>query len=435
MKVTKVSKAIALALLVGSGTASAITNVENNATIPFSFSNPGARSLAMGGAFVGAADDATAAFSNPAGLTRLGLDQQLAVEFRHNEYDTPFVGGGGFTSNPFSTAGLDYRSRSSDSNHVAYLAWVLPRDGWSVALFRHELVDFGNRTTTNVVQANGANFLFPFTTQTNLDIESIGASFAYDISEQLSLGLGVIRYDFDIDSMAVRYNAAFTTPTFGAAQTGSDNDIGFNAGLLFKATDGVSIGLTYRSDVDFRYTAGNCVGAAVSAAGCADLAAGSLRTGFKTPSQLAVGLSWRATDQLLLNLDVHHVAYSNLSEGIVSQFDANAGTQEAAFGERINYLEFDDAIEPRFGMEYTLLTDNPVLLRFGMWHEEVHTLRHTADADQFGTFADAALFSAGTDEMHWTGGVGWVLGSFQVDVGVDISKNQDTISASGVWRF
>ena len=39
--------------------------------IQFDFLNPGARSLALGSAFVGLADDATAAWVNPAGLMEL----------------------------------------------------------------------------------------------------------------------------------------------------------------------------------------------------------------------------------------------------------------------------------------------------------------------------------------------------------------------------
>jgi len=39
--------------------------------LQMSFSDPGARSMGLGGAFVALADDATAAFSNPAGLVQL----------------------------------------------------------------------------------------------------------------------------------------------------------------------------------------------------------------------------------------------------------------------------------------------------------------------------------------------------------------------------
>ena len=39
--------------------------------VDFDFSQPGARSRGIGSAFVGAADDATAAVTNPAGLVQL----------------------------------------------------------------------------------------------------------------------------------------------------------------------------------------------------------------------------------------------------------------------------------------------------------------------------------------------------------------------------
>ena len=58
-----------------------ISATEINAGIVFNFSAPGARSLALGGAFVGLADDATAAYVNPAGLTLLSRPQ-LSTEVR-----------------------------------------------------------------------------------------------------------------------------------------------------------------------------------------------------------------------------------------------------------------------------------------------------------------------------------------------------------------
>ena len=58
------------------------------ATIQFSFSNPGARSLGLGGAFVALADDATAAWANPAGLVQIA-NSEVSVEFRHWSYSTP----------------------------------------------------------------------------------------------------------------------------------------------------------------------------------------------------------------------------------------------------------------------------------------------------------------------------------------------------------
>ena len=47
------------------------TDIESLSGLQFNFGNPGARSLGMGGAFLGLADDASAAEANPAGLTIL----------------------------------------------------------------------------------------------------------------------------------------------------------------------------------------------------------------------------------------------------------------------------------------------------------------------------------------------------------------------------
>ena len=45
------------------------------------FTNPGARSIGLGGAFAAIADDATAAFANPAGLVQI-LRPEISIELR-----------------------------------------------------------------------------------------------------------------------------------------------------------------------------------------------------------------------------------------------------------------------------------------------------------------------------------------------------------------
>jgi hypothetical protein len=54
-------------------------------SLEFSFSNPGARSLGFGGAFVALADDATAAFANPAGIVQIAKPE-LSLEGRAWSY-------------------------------------------------------------------------------------------------------------------------------------------------------------------------------------------------------------------------------------------------------------------------------------------------------------------------------------------------------------
>src|SRR5436305_11753587 len=102
--------AIGIALM-GASSAYAITDSETNASIPFNLSAPGARSMGMGGAFLGLADVATAAYTNPAGLTQL-VTPEVSAEARHTSYSIPYANGGNAAIDPFSASGVG----SSDAN-------------------------------------------------------------------------------------------------------------------------------------------------------------------------------------------------------------------------------------------------------------------------------------------------------------------------------
>ena len=55
--------------------------------VQYNFAPPGARSLALGAAFIGLADDATASESNPAGLTIL-TKPEVSAHLRYTEFDS-----------------------------------------------------------------------------------------------------------------------------------------------------------------------------------------------------------------------------------------------------------------------------------------------------------------------------------------------------------
>src|SRR5215210_6834255 len=71
------------------------TDIESLSGLQFNFGNPGARSLGMGGAFLGLADDASAAEANPAGLTIL-RKPEISIEARNYEEQQIFTTSGTF---------------------------------------------------------------------------------------------------------------------------------------------------------------------------------------------------------------------------------------------------------------------------------------------------------------------------------------------------
>src|SRR5690349_17480387 len=109
-------------------TAFAQVDVEAMQGVQFDFLAPGARSLAMGGAFVAVADDATAALANPAGLSIL-TRREVSVEGRFRKFNVPFVLGGRLAGTP-TGVGIDTTSNpifseaSSDEAGLSFLSFV-----------------------------------------------------------------------------------------------------------------------------------------------------------------------------------------------------------------------------------------------------------------------------------------------------------------------
>lgn len=430
--------ALGLGLLLTTTGASALAPTEATALLPFNFSNPGARSLGMGGAFLGASDDATAALINPAGLTRLGLEQQFSVEYRNYSREVPYAQEGFVTLNPYDNSNVLYRESSADDDEISYISWVLPRDNWAFALYRHQMVKFSGGHSSSAIPFQGdpdGTFIRGVNSATELDVVTYGASFAWSVNETLSVGAGLTWNDFEMDSRLNRFDLDGSLRV-AQRQRGDDDDIGYNVGMLFRGSDNVSFGISYRSAPEFRYA---------YTSDFTDFDGTVFRTAdsttpFKAPDVLGVGLSWRATDQLVINVDVNRVGYSNITEDIDDPFF----TGEFAVlsdPQMLRSIRIKDSIEPRLGVEYAFESSTPIFLRGGLWRERRHTLEFAADpespnfANPAEAIATATLYAAGEDATHVSVGFGVLFQSFQVDFAYDRSDRLDTLSLSGVYRF
>jgi long-subunit fatty acid transport protein len=438
MNARSLSSAIALGLLLASTGASALAPTEATALIPFNFSNPGARSLGMGGAFLGASDDATAALVNPAGLTRLGLEQQFSIEYRNYSRDVPYAQEGFITLNPYDNSNVLFRDSSADDDEISYLSWVLPRDNWAFALYRHQMVKFNGGHSSSAIFFQGdpnGTFIRGVNSATELEVVTYGASFAWNATDTISIGGGITWNDFELRSQLDRFDLDGSLRV-SQRQRGDDDDIGYNVGLLFRGSDNVSFGISYRSAPEFGY--------AYTSDFTADdgsvIRTADGRTPFKSPDIFGIGVSWRATDQLMFNVDVNRVGYSNITEDIDSPFFTGefADIQDQQI---LRSIRIKDTIEPRFGVEYAIASSRPMFLRGGVWQEKRHTLQFDADPESLNfsnsaeAIATATLYAAGEDETHVSVGFGVLFESFQLDFAYDRSDRLDTLSLSGVYRF
>lgn len=384
--------------------------------LQFNFSAPGARSLGMGGAFLGRADDSTAAFANPAGLTNL-FSPEISAEFRFNQYDTPYTSGGSY---PDPTRDIT----SSDANNLSYLSFVYPKGKWVFALFRQEFMDFKSDFDSSVINLGSGASSLPTSNSVDINIVNYGFSTAVQLSERVSLGAGISYFDYSMDANTDRFfnNESVITQI----QAGNDNGWGVTLGALFRATDRLSIGLVYRLTPDFSTTHQN--------ENVFDTDANFSRNyNFEVPDVYGIGFSFTPNDSLTFNFDIMQVQYSKLASPVFWAFNdpATADGQEI-----VDEMSIKSGTEFRLGAEYALKS-KPIALRAGVWRDPDHTLSYAGPTNESKSEqrSTAAFFPKGSDETHFSLGFGFFLEHFQMDFAADFSDKQDTYSISGVYRF
>nr|HPG94704.1 outer membrane protein transport protein [Dokdonella sp.] len=242
--------AVVLGLAGMAGNALAITDNEANASLPFSFSNPGARALGMGGAFIGLADDASAAYANPAGLTQL-VSPEVSVEVRSVSTNTRWLDGGTVQYNGFDSSGLNYSSQDDRTNSLRSFSFVYPGERMSFAIYRYEVVNYDSSfESVGALQTagDGSGFtgnIFAYNVNTDFDVEAYGVAMGLKASDKLSLGLGINYYLLDINTTTDRF---FTdgSPANREANLDGDGRFGLTFGARYAANDWLGIGFSYR---------------------------------------------------------------------------------------------------------------------------------------------------------------------------------------------
>lgn len=195
-----------------------------------------ARGNALGGALVGRADDPSALFFNPAGITQLTGTQMMAgATFIMPRTDVT-------THSPTSSSpGI---TTTTESNvwmppHF-YLTYQATDKVWlGLALFS----PFGLGTEFNENWAGKySNYKAVIQTVT------INPNIAVKLNDQISLaaGLDVMYFDLTLKQKLVSLNAPFNVDS---SLEGDSVGVGMNLAIHYKAFDWMKLGLSYRSQV------------------------------------------------------------------------------------------------------------------------------------------------------------------------------------------
>ncbi|MFC1854130.1 OmpP1/FadL family transporter, partial [candidate division CSSED10-310 bacterium] len=417
---------------------SAVQGQEIPVTFEFSFSNPGARSMGLGGAFAALADDATAAFANSAGLVQL-LEPEVSLEVRQWSYDITFIEGGRASGEPTgvgidTVGGLRSGSAESDFTGVSFMSLVYPSDRWSFAVYRHMWAHFDLET-----QINGLFGLIDdelereddLLARTDFMVVNYGLAGSFELAENLSIGLGVVYFQAELDSFSEEYvttEDGFFEPNLFPPELlnstyhsqGEDDGVTFQVGILWQPWPRWSVGGFFRQGPEMTIRVTEITGPSND-----EHPPGYIEVDDDSPLHLpdifGLGAAFRSKDgALTIGIEWDRIRYS--------QITANFAT--TIFDPEL--IKLDDGDELRFGLEYVLVIAKQVVaLRCGGWHDPAHSLNTGSGADQF----ERAIFSGGEAQIHYTGGVGLVYKNLQLDLGLDFADTVKQGSLSFVYRI
>ncbi len=425
-------------------------NNRSGRDLQFRFGNPGARSLAFGGAFLALADDATAPVANPAGMTRTS-QRSMSFEVNYNEVDNeiPYASGSILQTNIFE---FDYNFTGGKAPErtfqIPYLAAIFPSGNWRYGFFVHQQANYQRKYHNDniyycLISSNGypdcidlGADSFPASDEDlSLKILDAGGTLAYAIGEKVSLGASLFysQLDYHADSLLTAQLTGDTSLVSRLAR-GDDAAFGGFFGMIWQATNDLSLGLTYKRQPKFDYTATLAMSKPVPRT-----PQPFERTAtFKIPDSFGFGIHVAPTDQFSINLDANRVYYSQISDERVDFSEVRVN------GDLITQT-INDVTELHLGVEYVYLgLAQPLSLRLGYWLDPYHAPLNNVEDSQILSGASNDPFVRDIfflhqferDENHYSAGFGYTVSSkFQLDMAIQIADSSQDATVSGIYRF
>ncbi len=444
----------------------------------FNLTNPGGKSLAMGGAFSAIADDATAALANPAGL---GLISSIEVAVSGKRVDETLAlptarstATGGLLA-PYPPVHTSAVGIDTSTSGVEFAGVVVPISRRLVAAFTYaenlrfegdagaggyqylELRDNRSGGTTR------RDYLYEYREfgSASLTNRLIAASLAFRVTEGFRIGGGVTlnRASFDLDGDAggphrivsqqyLSPTAQQTLTTTMGVQGLNGTQVGFVAGVH---ADLIADGsLTFGAD--YRWTQA-AEGTLVIGGNVPTALAGqeSRAFRFRVPSDASVGLAAHPMPGLTIAAEVQWVKYGDIFDRalpVVSYAGLVGPSGYPVDGVLADLSPAPNVFVPRLGFEYVAGgRDVRLAFRVGYHREPAHGVTASLAArDASGQpypitdppYSDAvsAVFDGGRADDRFTGGLGLTVArSLSVDFGFDVGRDSRQLAVSLFYRF
>jgi long-chain fatty acid transport protein len=356
----------------------------------FNLNSNGTKAIAMGGAFVGLADDYSAVFWNPAGLTQM-KETTLSL------FGTDIIPDAGYQ---FSIPEVFAIDAKADTKH--YLSGSL---GFFKPLSKKVVAGIYAYVPTGLgVTWSGSDLMaltdgVAYNWKTYVGIVTVSPVVAFKLTDTLSLGLTLnVNYGF----------AELNRAGLGQYEEKTDGvALGTTLGMLFKPTEKFSFGLTFRSPLKVTLKGD----ATMSGAGLLGLPTTDDATRKVTfPMWIGAGIAVKPNEKLTLTADAQYTNWKEMD--VIPMKFSNAGWI-LFFEEEANLdLRWKNTVQIRLGMEYK--TSEKLAIRAGYYY----------DPNPGPIDTQTILLPEHT--LNWiTFGVGFYSSKMTIDLGVEYGFGKD----------
>ena len=387
-----------------SGSAYALVISPDTNNLDFRISNPGARANAMGGAFIAVADDATAAYTNPAGLTTL-TKPEVSAEFKYTNttstnYNWQYIPG-------------NKNDTNNEVHGLSFLSFVYPMGKTSLAIYTQQLAKIDEKWR-NADKYSDRSL--------SIDVITYSVAAGLKLTDRFSLGatIGIAQMDYSQTA------GSGDTPVVGGytQMTSNTHAQHVTLSLLWNPIGEFNVGAVYRYGPEFK----------------TQFTGQFVDTNLKIPDMYGIGISNRFFSCLTIAADVVRVKYSQIlakPQIIPTGFYAGGDPITSDF-------KVDDTTEIHAGVEYTFdIRKVPLALRGGYYYRPQHRIEYTGPTKPSVTVGSSvfpeissATFPAGEDDHIFSLGFGVVLfGNVQMDFAASKGKLIEEYTTSFVYRF
>jgi long-chain fatty acid transport protein len=284
----------------------------------------GTRGAAQADAFSAQADDATAIFYNPAGLTQLhGANFSIGLTMFFPDWH------------------FDGTSGAQQSNHLpSYIPNLYAESDFGLERWRFG-IGLNNPFGLNESWGNTGQLSF-LVTKAHLFTFNLAPSVAYKINDQLSVGVDLNIYWADLETNRQVMVAPAPTPLGQFHYHGQDVAFGATPGLLWKIDPRNTIGLVYRSPFEMNFS-GN---ASVKTPGLPEVGPSQTNVNLKYPQQVTLAYAMRPVQPLKIEADVEWTDWD-----VVKQFTVTSSNPAFSQVQKTNW---ESGFAFRLGGQYDL---------------------------------------------------------------------------------